>query len=254
MNTIINSIANVNKSLLIITVGFILCGHSSIAAAVVSPKDIIAKSDAKRGLQESFSMVANIEFIDGKDVQKSTYQIKAKDSVTSLVDQTAPERNRGRRLLMKGYDMWLFTPNIKRPVRVGMEQRLTGDVSNGDIARTNLKDDYEPKMEGEEFVGKEDCYKMLLTANNKNVTYSKIHIWISKKDFAPQKSIYYALSGKPLKTATFEDYKMIDGLTRSTKMVIRDYLKKDRISVIVYSKHKKENFNDSLFNKDQMDF
>lgn len=223
-------------------------------AANLSPKDIVAKSDAKRGLQGSFSMNATIDFVDGKDVQKSVYTVKVKDTDASLVDQTEPERNRGRRLLMKGYDMWLFTPNIKRPVRVGMEQRLTGDVSNGDIARTNFKDDYDAKIEGEEFVGKEDSYKMLLVANNKSVTYAKIHMWISKKDYAPMKAVFYALSGKALKTATWEDYKKLDGLTRSTKMIIRDFLKKDRVSTIVYSKHKKENFSESMFNKDQMEF
>lgn len=245
------------NNFLLLVLAFVLSftlNNEKTLAAKLTPKDIVAKSDEKRGPQGSFSMIATVDFVDGKDIQKSVYSVKVKDTENSLVDQTEPERNRGRRLLMKSYDMWLFTPNIKRPVRVGMEQRLTGDVSNGDIARTNFKDDYDAKIEGEEFVGKDDTYKILLIAKNKSVTYSKIHIWIAKKDFAPMKATFYALSGKALKNAVWEDYKMIDGLSRSTKMVIRDYLKKDRVSTVVYSKHKLESFSDSMFNKDQMEF
>ena len=31
-----------------------------------------------------------------------------------LTEQIEPERARGRKLLMKNYDIWLFTPNIKK--------------------------------------------------------------------------------------------------------------------------------------------
>ena len=49
-------------------------------------------------------------------------------------------------MLMKDYDMWLFTPNIKKPLRISLEQKLTGEVSYGDIAKTNYAEDYNAKL------------------------------------------------------------------------------------------------------------
>ena len=77
---------------------------------------------------------------------------------------------------------------------------------------------------------------------------------MSKKDFMPQEATFFALSGKALKSATFGDFKAIQGMSRATKMVIRDYLQKDKVSTLQFSDHKSEKFDESLFNKDRLEF
>jgi hypothetical protein len=177
-----------------------------------------------------------------------------KDVNNSLTEQTEPERARGRKILMRDYDIWLFTPNIKKALRISLEQKLTGQVANGDIARTNYAEDYEAKLLGIEKQNNIEVYRLDLKAKNNKVTYGKIEYVVAKKDFSPIEATFFAISGKPLKRANFSDFKPIQGMSRATKMVIQDYLQKDKVSTMIFSDHKPEKFSESIFNKERLEF
>ncbi len=214
------------------------------------PNDIVKKADLKRGLgnvSHSFNVM-----VTDQENKNEIYHVYFKDVNNTLTEQTMPERSRGRKLLMKDYDIWLFTPNIKKAIRISLEQKLSGQVSNGDIARTNYAEDYDATI----IEDKKDAdnFHLDLKAKNKKVTYGRIEYVVSKKDYAPLEATFFALSGKPLKRAKFSDFKMIQGATRSTKMVITDYLQKDKQSTLIFQDHKPEKFSDSLFNKEGLEF
>lgn len=219
--------------------------------AETAPNDIVKKADLKRGLgnvSHSFNVV-----VTDQDNKKEKYHVYFKDVNNTLTEQTEPERARGRKLLMKDYDIWLFTPNIKKALRISLEQKLTGQVSNGDIARTNYAEDYDATIIEEKKSDKENYY-LDLKAKNKKVTYGRIEYVVSKKEYAPVEATFFALSGKPLKRAKFSDFKPIQGMSRATKMVITDYLQKDKVSTLIFQDHKPEKFSDSLFNKEGLEF
>jgi Outer membrane lipoprotein-sorting protein len=231
---------------------FVQCTLSFSAVAAEDANEIVKKADLKRGLgniSHSFNVT-----ITNQDDKKEVYHVSFRDINASLTNQTEPERTRGRKLLMKDYDIWLYTPNIKKPVRISLEQKLTGEVSNGDIARTNYAEDYDAKLLSTDKVGKNQFYKLELKAKNNKVTYGRIEYVVNKKDYAPTEATFYALSGKPLKKAQFLDFKPVQGSIRSTKMVIQDYLQKEKISTLIFSDHKEETFSDSMFNKDRLEF
>lgn len=221
-------------------------------SADLDPNEIVKKADLRRGLgnvSHSFNVT-----ITNQDNKREVYQVNFKDVNASLTLQTEPERARGRKLLMKDYDIWLYTPNIKKPIRISLEQKLTGEVANGDIARTNYAEDYEATIIATEKKGTDDIYKLELKAKNKKVTYGRIEYTVAKKDFTPIEATFFALSGKALKSAEFSDFKQIQGASRATKVTIRDYLQKDKFSVMVFSDHKSQKFDESLFNKDRLEF
>lgn len=225
---------------------------ATVFAADMDPNDIVRKADLRRGLgntSHSFNVT-----ITNQENKKEVYKVAFKDVNSSLTEQTEPERARGRKLLMNDYDIWLYTKNIKKPLRISLEQKLTGEVANGDIARTNYAEDYDATILGVEKRGNNEFYKLELKAKNKKVTYGRIEYYVSKKDFIPMEATFFALSGKPLKRATFSDFKPIQGLSRSTKMVITDYLQKEKVNTLIFSDHKSEKFDDSLFNKDRLEF
>ncbi|MGZ3787551.1 MAG: outer membrane lipoprotein-sorting protein [Bacteriovorax sp.] len=221
-------------------------------AFALDANEIVKKADLKRGLG-NVSHSFNVTVTD-QDEKKETYHVSFRDMNHSLTEQTEPERSRGRKLLMRDYDIWLFTPNIKKPLRISLEQKLTGQVSNGDIARTNYAEDYEATLIDSDKKEKSDVYKLDLKAKNNKVTYGKIEYVVSKKDYSPIEATFFALSGKPLKHATFSDFRPIQGAVRATKMVIQDYLQKDKVSSLVFGDHKLEKFSDSLFNKERLEF
>lgn len=224
----------------------------NLHAADIDANEIVKKADLKRGLGNvSHSFTVSIS---NQDDKKEVYSVSFRDINSSLTEQTEPERARGRKLLMKDYDIWMYTPNIKKPLRISLEQKLTGEVANGDIAKTNYAEDYDASILSTEKRGAEEYYKLNLKAKNKKVTYGRIEYLVNKKDFAPLEATFYALSGKPLKSAEFSDFKPIQGVNRSTKMTIRDYLQKNKFSVLVFSAFKPQKFDDSIFNKDSLEF
>ena len=58
---------------------------------------------------------------------------RANENTIVIVTQPAPER--GQIMPMKGRDLWIFIPAVSQPVRLSPAQRLTGQVTNGDLAR-----------------------------------------------------------------------------------------------------------------------
>ena len=214
----------------------------------IDANEIVKKADLKRGLG-NVSHSFNVTITD-QDEKNEVYHVLFKDINSSLTEQTEPARARGRKILMKDYDIWLFTPNIKKALRISLEQKLTGQVSNGDIARTNYAEDYEATI----IKSDTNNYFLNLKAKNNKVTYGKIEYLVSKKDFNPLEATFFAVSGKALKKAVFSDFKLIHGLSRTTKMTIQDYLQKNKTSTMVFSDYKFEKFNDGQFNKEGMEF
>lgn len=215
-----------------------------------SADKIVQKADLKRGLgNQQHSFVVKIHNSNNKD---ETYQVKIKDNDTSLVIQTEPQKAIGRKLLMEKNDMWLFTPDIKKPIRLSLDQKLTGEVANGDIVKTNFYEDYNAVILEEN--KDKNFIKIELKSKNNKSTYGLIHYVVSNKDYAPISATFFALSGKPLKNATYSELKKIYGEERLTKIRIDDYLSKDKFSELIFSEHKKETFNEEIFNKESLNF
>lgn len=232
---------------------FFMTFHFSIFANGLSATEMVKKADLKRGLG-NVEHTFTVEVTNTKSDKKELFKVYFKDVNNTLSEQLEPEKSKGRKMLMKDYDIWLFTPNIKKPIRISLEQKLTGEVSNGDIAKTNYAEDYDAKILETINSDKGKQVKLELTAKNKKVTYGRIEYFLLQKDYSPQEAIFYAISGKPLKRATFTDYKTVQGESRATKMVIQDFIQKDKESILVFGNYKKEKLDNSLFNKDSLEF
>ncbi len=222
------------------------------ASATKSAQQIVLMADEARGPRGAFSMTAKVHDMQDGDSKDSVFKISSLEKKFALIEQLEPPRQQGRKLLMREYDLWMFTANISRPTRISFEQRLTGEVSNGDLARTNFAEDYEATLQGEEKLAGQLCYKLALVARNKNVTYRKVVYWVSKDLKFPLQAEFYALSGKKLKTATYSEFKLVLGKKRMTKVTIVDALQKSRSSVLVFAKHKAEKFDEAVFSKEAL--
>lgn len=228
-------------------------GMVVLAQGAIQPDDLLKKADERRAPSGEFSFSVKVEDFKGKTrLNETTYRVYAKDGKRTRVETTEPARLSGRKLLMRDNDLWLFLPDVKRPTRVSLQQRLTGEVSNGDIARTAFHEDYSPKVVGEAKVGKLACYKLVLTARNEDTTYRKIHLWVQKLNFRPVQADFFAISGKRLKRSTYSAFKPILGVPRSSRVEIRDALKPSRFSRLSYSAFKREKLDDSFFTKESL--
>ncbi|MEK9148427.1 MAG: outer membrane lipoprotein-sorting protein, partial [Candidatus Desantisbacteria bacterium] len=163
---------------------------------------------------------------------------RVKDADKSLVKFTYPSNNKGRLFLMVGNNMWVYIPDTRRPIRISPQQRLLGQISNGDVARVVYSLDYNANLLGKEKIDKEEFLKLELTAKTKEAAYSRILLWTDAENYKPQRAEFYAASGKLLKTALYKGYAMVLGRERPLIMEIRDELCKGEYSIMEYSNMK----------------
>ena len=146
---------------------------------------LLKRSDAYRNGWPSYVVHVKItDYEAGKSDEEHLYEVSQKGTDRTYVEFMSP-REKGRHLLMLGDDMWVYLPDTSRPVRITPLERLTGDASNGDVARTNYAVDYSPVYLRSEKVGAVECNVLELTAKRKGATYQRILYWLRDGRCAP---------------------------------------------------------------------
>ena len=210
-------------------------------------EDLLAEVDKYRNPSDSYTMLVNIQSSNEKEEAK--FLVYLKGNSKTLIKVLAPKKNLGRNMLMTAENMWVYVPNIRRSVRVSLNQKLTGEAANGDISRMRWSGDYSHVVEKKE--AKE--WQLFLTATKEGLTYSKIRVWIDAKDKRPLKAQFLTLSGKTIKTATYEDYKKSLGMNRPSRIHIVDNLRKDQFSDLFIDKMENKNLPDSMFTEKSLE-
>lgn len=203
-------------------------------APAVDAKKILAAADAARGKGTGKAWTVTIVAVDGDSTDKKVLEVKAQDR-NCLAKFVEPANEKGQMLLMKEQNMWYIKPGLSRPISISPRQRLMGGASNADIASTDYEEDYDAVVSGEEDVNGKTCYIMDLKGKTTKVSYDKIKYWVSKDNNLGLKAEFMSVSGKILKTATF-DYETQDGKSFVSKMTIQDAVNNKSITTITYSK------------------
>jgi len=217
-------------------------------------RSILEKADEIRFPSESFQVDINISSntASGQDAETRKYRVLSKGPENTVVMILEPAAERGQIMLMKGRDLWIFMPNVSQPIRLGLSQRLTGQVANGDLARTNFSGDYSPRLLRAENLQGEEHNVLELTAVDRGVTYHRVLLWVSKANYRPHKAEFYSLSNRLMKSCTYENFKKMAGGVRPTRLVMKDALKPDDTSVLDYEDMKLRELPDKVFSKDYL--
>jgi len=227
----------------------VLVGH----AATPDAEALLKRSDTYRNGWPAYVVHVKITtFESNKADEERLYEVSQKGLEKTYVEFMSP-RDKGRHLLMLGDDMWIYLPDTSRPVRITPLERLSGDASNGDIARTNYAVDYSPVYLHTEKVGAEDCNVLELTAKRKGSTYQKIEYWLRVQDARPVKAEFYLTSGKHIKSATFDEYQQSGGKTLLHRLTLYDQIRHNSHSVLEYSGSAPRDLPDKLFYQGRTD-
>lgn len=216
-------------------------------------RDILEKSDEIRFPSEGFQVdIDIISSTPGQNAEARKYRVLSKGNENTLVMILEPASERGQIMLMKGRDLWVFMPNVSQPIRLGLAQRLTGEVANGDLARANFSGDYTPRLLRSEKLGGVDHHVLELIAVDRGVTYHRVLLWVDKTNFRPAKAEFYSLSNRLMKTCTYENYRDMAGKHRPTRLVMDDALRPGERSTLEYGQMKLRELPDKMFSKDYL--
>lgn len=214
---------------------------------------ILDKADAVRFPAKSFELLVAVTTTSKAESPEShKYQVLSKGREDTVILVTEPASERGQIILMKGRDLWIFLPTVSQPVRLSLAQRLTGEVANGDLARTSFAGDYDPKLLRTEVVDGEPMYVLELTAIDHSVAYHRVMLWVRKSNFWPAKAEFYSLSDRLLKSCTYGNYREMAGRMRPTRLLLQDALHPDEESVMDYTAIRTLEIPDKYFSKDYL--
>lgn len=237
--------------LMVILMFFTMVSMASEEAELA--QSILEKADQIRFPRESFQVDVNINTTaPDKPDDRRKYQVLSKGNENSIVMTTEPASERGQILLMKGRDLWIFMPEISQPIRLSMSQRLTGQVANGDLARANFAGDYNATILRTDTIDGDKYHVLELIGVDRSVTYHKVLYWVRQSDFWPYRAEFYSLSDRLLKTARYDNFRMILGKKRPTRLVMTDAMRTGEESVLEYTEMKLRDLPDKIFTKDYL--
>lgn len=192
---------------------------------------------------ESYRKLINIE-PDGRKKEYTLFTVKkGVDKVASLF--LAPASEKGRSTLRLGDNMWLYIPNVGKPIRITSIQSVVGGVfNNADI----LQLDYAAEYDVEKVEEKGAEYLLYLKAKTKAVAYDRLKIWADKDKKLPTKIECLTEANMLIKTLYFKDVKDFGGgLVRPSVIETDSPLYKGYKSVMIYAKVKARDFKDEVF-------
>jgi len=192
---------------------------------------------------ELYRKLINIE-PDGRKKEFVLYTVKkGKDKIAGLF--IAPASEKGRSTLRLGDNMWLYIPNVGKPIRITSLQSVIGGVfNNSDILQLDYSEEYDvAKVED---LGKE--YLLQLKARTKTVAYDQLKMWVDKEKVSPIKIECLTEASMLIKTLYFKDIKDFgDGLVRPASVETDSPLYKGYKSVMLFANFKKKEVADEVF-------
>jgi len=192
---------------------------------------------------ESYKKLINIE-PDGSKKEFVLFTVKkGKDKVAAMFISPASEK--GRSTLRLDENMWLYIPNVGKPLRITSLQSVVGGVfNNSDILRLDYTSEY--NVEKVEDNGNE--YLLHLKAKTKTVAYDKLKMWVNKDNLLPSKIDSLTEASMLIKTLHFKQIKDFGGgVVRPSVVETDSPLYKGYKSVMIFAKIKEKAFNDEVF-------
>jgi outer membrane lipoprotein-sorting protein len=199
---------------------------------------------------EMYRKIVNIE-PDGKKKEFVLWFLKKdRDKVATLF--VSPAGEEGRTTLRLGENMWLYIPNVGKPIRITSMQSVVGGVfNNADIMRL----DYAAEYDVAERTETEEGYVLELRAKTGSVAYDRLRMWVRRDPLLlPTRIECYAATGMLIKTLHFKEIRDIgDGVVRPAVMETESPLHKGFRSIMISTRLKKRELPDEAFTLNFMD-
>ena len=224
----------------------LLLGILQPAIALALDGDAILAQVDRNMTPDSFEMYRKLINIEPDGTRKEYVLYTAKkgrDRMAALF--LSPASDEGRTTLRVGESLWIFIPDVGRPLRITSLTSVVGGIfNNSDIMRLEFGVEYDVPATEEQ----EDQYILSLKAKDVTVAYDKLKMWVDKKTVLPVKIECYAASGLLIKTLHYKKIKDFgDGIVRPSLMETDSPLWVGYKAVMLFGEIRKRKFPDEVF-------
>jgi outer membrane lipoprotein-sorting protein len=226
-------------------ISILLLLGASVPALAVDGDEILMQVDRNLA-PESYEMLRKLINIEPNGNRKEfvLYTVK-KGREKMLALFLSPASEKGRSTLRVGDNMWLYIPEVARPIRITSLQSVVGGVfSNQDILALAYSVEYTVEKTEEQ----SDAFILSLKARTDTVAYDRLKMWVDRKTVLPVKIEAYAASGLLIKTLRYSDIKDLgDGVLRPSTLETDSPLYRGFKSVMLFANLRRKEFPDEVF-------
>lgn len=227
---------------------FIALTLLSLTARAEQATAILERSDVYRNPLESFSIDVELVNFEKEQTTTSKFRVYGKGSDRSVVEFLAPAADKGKFILMLRDAMWIYLPSASRPIRISPMQRLMGQASNGDVARTSFTVDYLATASSQDG----QAWVIDLEAKDPALSYKRVRLWIDRASYEPVRADFYVASGKLIKRAHYRQIGVMAGRRTITEVEIEDLLRAGNRTVMRYTNLVARDNADKMFSRDAL--
>jgi len=161
-----------------------------------------------------------------------------------------PEIQKGQGYLQLEDNLWFYDPESRKFSHSSLKENLEdSETKNSDFRRSSLSEDYEVESYSEEALGKYPVYVINLVANNDEVPYPRMKLWIHKDQPLVLKVEDYSLSQRLMRTAYYPKYMRVSDRFIPSRMLFVDELKEGEKTQVTIKDASVASLPDSVFTK-----
>jgi len=232
-------------AVILVALFLVFSAASILSAQDIDGNSILAKIDRNLSPEsfEAYRKLVNIE-PSGRIKEFVLYTVKkGTDKVAALF--LSPASEKGRSTLRLDDNMWLYIPNVAKPIRITSLQSVVGGVfNNSDILRLDYAVEY--SVERTEDVDVE--YILYCKARTRTVAYDRLTIRVEKKRLLPIQIDCMTEAEMLIKRLSFKEVKDFGGgIVRPSVIETESPLYEGYKSAMIFANIKAREFKDEAF-------
>jgi len=175
-----------------------LIGTGTAFTQQPTAKSILKKNDAAEGFRSNYSEAKQIITTSGGS--KRTLVMRGwsiNNGDRQLSEYLSPSDIKGQKILMTedGDNIWMFNPETRRTRKLGSHMKkkkvMGSDFTYEDQSGGKQSEKYNGKVIKTENQGGVDCHVLDLKPTPKGPSYSRVKVWVGKKDYITRRVDFY---------------------------------------------------------------
>lgn len=179
----------------------------------------------------------------------------------TIVTFLEPADVAGTKLLSKqvkdGSDLqYLYLPALKEKRRIAGSDKdesfMGTDFTYNDLEQNSLEEASHTLLPDEEHSGI-PCFVIESVPTGKDAVYSKVKVWVDKKDFLPLKIYFFDKKGNHQKTLIAKTIEPLDGKIAITTLMMKNVKKGTKTIMELEALDRSKKFPEAIFDENKLD-
>jgi hypothetical protein len=183
--------------------------------------ELLNKIDTVRAPKRSESLIQMRNYLS--DDREITYKLRVitERKKATYLEILEPARESGRKFLLIENDIWMYTPEVGKSIRLSARDKFLGsEFSNSDL----MESSYETNFKASSIDSTGNYYLLEIQGKSSEAPYKRITMKVRKSNFIPSELQYYTMSGRLFREMSMDSIKIFEGQPYATYLKMSNIL------------------------------